>query len=153
MDERTRELLIGYADQYETQDFLNGDPSWFMHQVVGVPDQEVMALLASCLSYGSRSQFFPKIQFMLDESHGKVYDWVRQGAYKEAIPDTDACYYRLYTCHQVRCFRLHRQAEPPDPHGHPCPANGAAVATDSSAHSYMGISHSVDGRAPAGLSR
>lgn len=110
MDERTRELLIGYADQYETQDFLNGDPSWFMHQVVGVPDQEVMALLASCLSYGSRSQFFPKIQFMLDKSHGKVYDWVRQGAYKEAIPDTDACYYRLYTCHQVRCLLAALQA-------------------------------------------
>ncbi len=110
MDKRTRELLIGYADQYETQDFLNGDPSWFMHQVVGVPDQEVMAFLASCLSYGSRSQFFPKIQFMLDESHEKVYDWVRQGAYQDAIPDTDACYYRLYTCHHIRCLLAALQA-------------------------------------------
>ena len=23
------------AEKYETRDFLNGDPSWFMHQVEG----------------------------------------------------------------------------------------------------------------------
>ena len=54
-------LLRKYAEQYETADFLPEDPSWFMHQVSGEDNQEVTAFIASCLSYGSRKQFMPKI--------------------------------------------------------------------------------------------
>ena len=42
----TRELLIQYAEKYETADFINGDPSWFMHQVSGAKNQEAMAFIA-----------------------------------------------------------------------------------------------------------
>ena len=66
--ERLKEL----AEKYETKDFLNGDPSWFMHQVEGKLNQETFAFIASCLSYGSRKQFFPKIQYILDCSEGNV---------------------------------------------------------------------------------
>ena len=54
------------ADKYETAEFLAADPSSFMHLVPGAANQEAMAFIASCLSYGSRKQFFPKIQFVLD---------------------------------------------------------------------------------------
>ena len=85
------------AEKYETKDFLNGDPSWFMHQVEGKLNQETFAFIASCLSYGSRKQFFPKIQYILDCSEGNVYEWVKEGLFEDNIPDNETCYYRLYT--------------------------------------------------------
>ena len=39
---RHKSLLNKLADQYETVDFLQGDPAWFMHQVVGKRNQETM---------------------------------------------------------------------------------------------------------------
>lgn len=95
-------LLRQYAELYETEDFLPTDPSWFMHQVQGQNNQEVTAFIASCLSYGSRKQFIPKIQYILDVSENDVDKWVRNGCYKEDIPDDDkSCFYRLYTKHTM----------------------------------------------------
>lgn len=89
--------LTELAEKYETKDFLNGDPSWFMHQVEGDQNRETIAFIASCLSYGSRKQFFPKIQYILDHSEGNVYQWLREGKFEQDIPDNTECYYRLYT--------------------------------------------------------
>ncbi len=90
--------LISLAEKYETAGFIVGDPSWFMHQVSGRENQETMAFIASSLSYGSRKQFLPKIQFILDAAKGNVYDWVKNGAFNASIPDNpDVCFYRLYT--------------------------------------------------------
>ena len=92
------------ADKYETTAFLPADPSSFMHRVDGATDQEAIAFLASCLSYGARKQFFPKIQYFLDASHGEVDHWVRSGAWRSDIADSATCYYRLYTSHDVHCL-------------------------------------------------
>lgn len=91
-------LLRQWAEEFEDERFLQGDPSWFMHQVRGAANQEVMAFLASCLSYGSRPLFLPKIQLLLDWSGGEVFDWVADGGYGSCFPDPQACFYRLYTC-------------------------------------------------------
>ncbi|MBM6991994.1 MAG: TIGR02757 family protein [Prevotella sp.] len=99
-----RELLTSYANRYETPAFLEGDPSWFMHQVKGRKNQETMAFLASCMSYGSRKQFLPKIQLLLDASEGEPYEWVRSGAFEAIIPDDQRCFYRLYTHHTMYVF-------------------------------------------------
>ena len=72
----TANLLRELAERYETSDFVNGDPSWFMHQVVGRENQEATAFVASCLSYGSRKQFLPKIQQLLDFANGDIYEWI-----------------------------------------------------------------------------
>ena len=101
---RTDLLLAEYAARYETEGFLDGDPSWFMHQVEGRLDRETLAFVASCLSYGSRKQFFPKIQYVLDCSGGEVHEWVRSGAFAGDIPDDGECYYRLYTRHVMHSF-------------------------------------------------
>ena len=95
-------LLRKYAEQYETADFLPEDPSWFMHQVSGEDNQEVTAFIASCLSYGSRKQFMPKIQSIIDMAGGDVYGWIADGRFGQDIPDDDAeCFYRLYTKHTM----------------------------------------------------
>lgn len=100
----TDHLLKDLAEKYETESFLDGDPSWFMHQVVGNDNREIMAFIASSLSYGSRKQFMPKIQFVLDASGGNVSEWVRSGEYRKCIPDNEECYYRLYNNRMFRGF-------------------------------------------------
>ncbi len=95
-------ILRQYAERYETEDFLPSDPSWFMHQVDGKENKETTAFISSCLSYGSRKQFMPKIQSILDYAHKDVYRWVVNGAFASDIPDdNDTCFYRLYTCHTM----------------------------------------------------
>ena len=101
----TRELLKQYAEKYETADFINGDPSWFMHQVSGAKNQEAMAFIAASLSYGSRQQFMKKIQLMLDWAQGDVDGWVREGRYADHLHQGDkSCFYRLYTCDTMYRF-------------------------------------------------
>lgn len=94
--ESVKSRLRDLAVRYETASFLREDPSWFMHQVSGTGNQEVMGFLASVLSYGNRRQFFPKIQRLLDCSRGEPYQWVMSGAYAGDIPDDTSCFYRLY---------------------------------------------------------
>mgnify|MGYP000095185394 FL=1 len=101
MNHKTKELLTEYAVKYETADFLTGDPSWFMHQVEGPHNQEVMALIASCLSYGNRKLFMPKILLFLKESRGNIYSWIKDNSFTVAIPDTPERFYRLQTYHHV----------------------------------------------------
>lgn len=101
MEAYTSQRIRMLADKYENEDFLTADPSSFMHRVNGSSNQEATAFVASCLSYGSRKQFFPKIQFILDAAHGNVYDWIYSGQWTNDIPDTTGCYYRLYTCHDM----------------------------------------------------
>lgn len=101
MDKKTADYIRLLAEKYETADFLKDDPSLFMHKVESAADMEVMAFAASCLSYGSHKQFFPKIQYMLDRSGGRMDEWVRSGSFADDIPDEDRCYYRLYTQHDM----------------------------------------------------
>lgn len=97
MDTKTAQLLREYADRYETEDFIVGDPSWFMHQVKGRRNQEMMAFMAAALSYGARSQFLPKIQWLLDCSEGEPDAWVREGEFRSVLREDDRdCFYRLY---------------------------------------------------------
>ena len=102
--------LAALAAKYENRDFIVGDPSWFMHQVEGTANKEVLAFVAASLSYGSRSQFLPKIQFLLDSSNNRsqtFYDWIRAGTFKLDVPDEPKrCFYRLYTystMHKMLC--------------------------------------------------
>ena len=94
MDQELKQHIISLSERYETADFLPADPSSFMHKVKGEANQEAMAFIASCLSYGSRKQFFPKIQYLLDAAQGEVDRWVRTGAFANDIADNPVCYYR-----------------------------------------------------------
>lgn len=107
--------LVVLAKQYENKEFLIGDPSWFMHQVSGEANQELFAFIASSLSFGSRQQFLPKIQFILDCAGGDVYSWVKNRDFEVDIPPVDTCFYRLYTCRDMNKF-LHALAEILDEH-------------------------------------
>jgi uncharacterized protein (TIGR02757 family) len=92
------------AAKYETKDFLQNDPSWFMHQVLGRENQEVMAFIASVLSYGKRELFFPKLHFMLKASRFQPYRWVKEALFRRDIGDNEQCFYRLYNNHMMLQF-------------------------------------------------
>lgn len=97
MDTELNNLLKSLAFKYENKEFLDGDPSWFMHQVAGDTNKELLAFVASCLSYGSRKQFMPKIQLLLDYAQGDMAGWIANGRFENDIPDDERrCYYRLY---------------------------------------------------------
>ena len=98
VDKAIAEMLRGYADKYETRDFIVGDPSWYMHQVEGNLNRESMAFLASVFSFGSREQFMPKIASLLEWSRGDIDKWLRSGEFRQRFrPDDTHCFYRLYT--------------------------------------------------------
>ena len=101
MNNKTIRILKEAALQYETKDFLLKDPALFMHIPKEKHDKEVMAFIASCMSYGRRELFFPKIQYILDCSRGEPYQWVRTGRFALDIPDDNNCFYRLYTNHMM----------------------------------------------------
>ena len=104
LQQSTIDSLRLYADRYETRDFINGDPSWFMHQVTGQANQEAMAFVAQAVSYGSRQQFLPKIQRLLDVSEGQMAQWIAEGAFNDTVPRNHDCFYRLYTNHMFNRF-------------------------------------------------
>lgn len=105
ISEKARLKLIEYAERYETAEFLQGDPSWFMHQVNGKDNREAMAFLASCLSFGNRSQFMPKIQLLYEWSGGRVADWIRTGKFADHLPlNSTKCFYRLFRTDKMHTF-------------------------------------------------
>lgn len=104
MEKATKSMLREMAERYETADFINGDPSWFMHQVTGNGNQETIAFLASVLSYGRRDLFLPKIQQFLDWSGNEPLRWVLDGAYRNDVPDDTRSFYRLYNNHMMRAL-------------------------------------------------
>ncbi len=106
-----RELLTEQAARCETAAFMQGDPSWYMHQVQGQPGQEVMAFIAASLSYGSRAAFMPKLQHLLDSMQGDPLEWVGSGAFASTVPDDEArSFYRLQTYHHMHAMLRGLQA-------------------------------------------
>ena len=98
MDGALKRLLVKLADEYETASFIDGDPSKFMHHVKGARNQEATAFVASCLSFGSRSQFLPRVQWLLDCAKGDMDRWIRSGAFEKDVPDdASRCFYRFFT--------------------------------------------------------
>ena len=98
MDINVTMRLAEYADLYETADFLDGDPSWFMHQVCGEQNKEAMAFVASCLSFGSRAQFMPKIQWLRERADDDIAGWLAGGGFEKDLPsDSQKCFYRFFT--------------------------------------------------------
>ncbi len=98
-------MLARLAAKYETPAFLDGDPSWFMHQAEGDSNREATAFLASCLSFGSRSQFMPKIARLVECAEGNVDGWIRSGAFDRDLPcGCGECFYRFFKKGDMHAF-------------------------------------------------
>ena len=117
VDSETKRTLRRYASRYEAPGFIEGDPSWFMHQVAGDANREATAFVASCLSFGSRRQFMPKIQAIVDCADGDVDSWIRNGRFERSFrPCCGKCFYRFFTEGHMRdLFAAYRRMM--DEHG------------------------------------
>lgn len=105
MDLSLKRLLVRLADEYETASFIDGDPSQFMHRVEGDANREATAFVASSLSFGARSQFLPKVQWLIDRADGDIDRWIRSGAFeKDVPPDGSRCFYRFFTFETMNAF-------------------------------------------------
>ena len=92
--------LVELADKYETKDFLKNDPSQFLYYYKTVRDTELCAFIAALLSFGSRKQFIPKINFIMNEADksGGIYKWILDRIYKKAFCANDEKkFYRFYS--------------------------------------------------------
>lgn len=97
-----KEKLRAWADHYEKASFLEGDPSWFMHQVRGTANAEVMAFLAAALSFGSRPVFMKKIEWLRQQSAGEPAQWVASGAWQASFPEENQTFYRFFKTIDMR---------------------------------------------------
>lgn len=95
-EQKLKEKLIYLAEKYETKDFLPADPSQFMHRYSNPKHQERAAFITAALSYGSRKQFLPKVDALLNND--KVLGC------NNPLPDNDECFYRLHTNRMVKHF-------------------------------------------------
>ena len=108
MDAKTKSVLRRFAEKYEKRSFMydgTGDPSQFMHAVDGDANREATAFVASALSFGSRAQFLPKIQWIIDRARGDIDGWIRRGAFEDDFrPDDGRCFYRFFTHATMNAF-------------------------------------------------
>lgn len=111
LTDATRSLLVSLADRYETTDFIDGDPSVFMHRVKGDANREATAFVASVLSFGSRVQFLRRVEDIIDLADCDVDQWVRTGRFKRDFADHDGrCFYRFFTRgDMLRFFEAYRR--------------------------------------------
>ena len=111
MSPETRRLLVRLADKYETATFLDDDPSRFLRSVAGDDNREAAAFVAASLSFGSRSQFLPKIRQIIDYAGKDVDGWIRRGDFAhEFAADDERCFYRFFTMATMhRFFAAYRE--------------------------------------------
>lgn len=105
MDDALKRRLVEYADRYEVASFVDGDPSFILRSVDGSDNSEAAAFIAANLSFGSCSQFLPKIRWFIDRAGGDVDGWVRTGAFAADLPPDDPrCFYRFFTFGSMHRF-------------------------------------------------
>ena len=105
LNAKARRLLSDLADRYETESFLEGDPSCFMHRVSGDANREATAFVAASLSFGARSQFLPRVQWIIDRAGGDVDGWIRAGRFERDVPpDAARPFYRFFTYATMNSF-------------------------------------------------
>lgn len=105
MDKSKVEFLISLSQEYETSDFIEGDPSWFMHQVKDPLNIEAVAFIASALSFGSRKAFMPKIRYICEEAKWDIVSYVSKGLFKKSFKKGDKrAFYRFFSNETMYLF-------------------------------------------------
>lgn len=100
------------ADKYENPGFCDDDPSQFLRRYEKVPgaqvaDTEAASFIAAMLAFGSRTQFIPKINFILDiadKTSGTISQWLVSGSCKKDFPTGAKKFYRFYSYDDMHTF-------------------------------------------------
>ena len=103
------ERLLFLSDKYESESFLQDDPSRFLRRYKDPKEAELLAFVAAQLSFGQREQFIAKIEEMLDNvGAGSFSEWLTGGGYKKFFPKSDKKFYRFFSLADMKalCGRL-----------------------------------------------
>ncbi len=104
MDEKTKELLINLSDKYEKREFIEKDPSRFMHDYKENRDKEVAAFIASALSFGRREQILSHVKKILDECGSSPADWLLSGKHNEFFDEGEKSFYRYFSHNDLKIY-------------------------------------------------
>ena len=112
MNAELQKKLISLAEKYEVSSFCDSDPSQFLRWHSKLPttsystaDVEVASFIAAMMAFGSRKQFIPKIQNILQLANQKssISQWIKNQDYKndflplENPKNLQQKYYRFYS--------------------------------------------------------
>jgi len=101
----TKARLRRLAARYEAAAFFDDDPARFLRLGGDGPGAETTAFVAASLSYGSRVQFLPKIQSLLDLAGNDLHGWILSGRFARSFRAGDpASFYRLFSYGQMHAF-------------------------------------------------
>lgn len=107
MDKELKEKLIFLADKYENPNFLEKDPSRFMHDFSDPLEQEIVAFIAANLSFGRREQILLHIEMILNDFKTKNLlpsEWILSENYKNFFTQEDKSFYRMFTHNDMILF-------------------------------------------------
>lgn len=90
MDEKTKEMLIGWAEKYNDPVYFQEDPIIFPKEFAqrmgkgeaSLADVEIAAILASHLAWGRRAMIVRDCHRMFDEMCWRPFDYVMNGEYR-----------------------------------------------------------------------
>lgn len=105
MTQEMKERLKALAEKYETEDFLQNDPSRFMHLFSDEAEQEVTAFIAANLAFGRREQILKHVEMILEAAGSSPLRWILSDGYRKFFPADNVSFYRMYTnSHMISFF-------------------------------------------------
>jgi len=108
MEKELTERIRFLAEKFETADFLQKDPSQFMHRFSDVRNQEAAAFISANLAFGRREQILSHISQILDAAGSSPVEWILSGGYKSFFPsspeESEKYFYRMYTNRDMILF-------------------------------------------------
>ena len=96
--------LAALADQFETEAFLEKDPSKFMHRYPEVRDAEAVAFLAANMAFGRREQILSHVEEILDAAGEAPSEWILASKYEAFFKGGSSSFYRMYSHDDFRLF-------------------------------------------------
>lgn len=97
MENALKQKLVSLAEKYETADFIEKDPSKFMHQTNVKEEAELRGFVAASLAFGRRDQILKHIQMIIDDAEPSLYEWIQEEKYKNFFNKGSTSFYRMFS--------------------------------------------------------
>ncbi len=107
MNKELKDRLIFLAATYETETFLNADPSQFLRRYSLRKDIELAAFVAANLAFGRRDQIIKHMNMIIDDCDrlGKtICQWTSDGDYMDYFTGGESSFYRMFTHNSMTLF-------------------------------------------------
>lgn len=100
-----KKQLIEWADTYESESFITGDPIQFPHRFDRSQDIEIAGFLTAWISFGNRKMICDKANELLALMNNAPFDYVMSRKWQSDFPTEDnSSFYR--TCPKKQMHRL-----------------------------------------------